>query len=239
MLRWVWKNSGFKKALDLNGEVFWDCKLYVDEGRQRERRGPVFSVFVKNLPYEIKTEDVKSYFAKFGEVASIHLPKDQERGRTKGFAFVDFVSKETQEKVLRTKHIIEERKVFVEERTPRENGSNNNERKRYFDKANEENMEENDNTEYKPKKFRHERNEDNGSDKRERSFDNRGDRNRRSFDRNENRNRRSFDRNEEDNGKSFDKRDNKGKKLFDKNEGKFKSKENKFGNKIVFDEDSD
>ncbi|KAF9113222.1 hypothetical protein BGX27_002014 [Mortierella sp. AM989] len=46
-------------------------------------------VFVANLPWGSTDDEVKDFFAQYGELKDFHAPKDN-MGRTKGFAFVEF-----------------------------------------------------------------------------------------------------------------------------------------------------
>lgn len=54
------------------------------------------SIYVGNLSYEVTSEEIKTVFADYGEVKSVHLPTDRETGRVRGFAFVE-MSTETEE----------------------------------------------------------------------------------------------------------------------------------------------
>ncbi|HXY75217.1 MAG TPA: RNA-binding protein [Dehalococcoidales bacterium] len=46
-------------------------------------------IYVGNLSYETKEEDLRSEFERFGKVESISVITDRETGRSKGFAFVE------------------------------------------------------------------------------------------------------------------------------------------------------
>lgn len=46
-------------------------------------------LYVGNLPYSAKQEDLESTFGAFGEVISAVIIKDKISGRSKGFAFVE------------------------------------------------------------------------------------------------------------------------------------------------------
>jgi RNA recognition motif-containing protein len=50
------------------------------------------SVYVGNLSYEVKEDDLKHVFSEYGTVKSIQLPIDRETGRVRGFAFVEMES---------------------------------------------------------------------------------------------------------------------------------------------------
>ncbi len=46
-------------------------------------------IYVGNLPFSAREEDVRALFAQYGEVASVALPTDRETGRPRGFGFVE------------------------------------------------------------------------------------------------------------------------------------------------------
>jgi RNA recognition motif-containing protein len=47
------------------------------------------SIYVGNLSYEVKEDDLKHVFAEYGTVKSVQLPMDRETGRMRGFGFVE------------------------------------------------------------------------------------------------------------------------------------------------------
>ena len=49
----------------------------------------VQKIYVGNLPFSAREEDIQSLFAQYGEVVSVALPTDRETGRVRGFAFVE------------------------------------------------------------------------------------------------------------------------------------------------------
>uniref|UniRef100_T1L1H2 RRM domain-containing protein n=1 Tax=Tetranychus urticae TaxID=32264 RepID=T1L1H2_TETUR len=48
-------------------------------------------IFVRNLYYQCKEEDLEKLFNKYGPIAEVHLPIDSETKKIKGFGFVAFV----------------------------------------------------------------------------------------------------------------------------------------------------
>ena len=52
------------------------------------------SIYVGNLSYEVRQEDLLEVFTEYGKVKNIHLPKDRETGRVRGFAFVEMETDE-------------------------------------------------------------------------------------------------------------------------------------------------
>lgn len=49
-------------------------------------------LYVGNLPYSIKSQELEEVFAQVGEVVSAKVITDVETGRSKGFAFVEMAS---------------------------------------------------------------------------------------------------------------------------------------------------
>lgn len=47
------------------------------------------SIFVGNLPWSVKDEDLKTKFSEFGTVLSARIVSDKFSGRSRGFGFVD------------------------------------------------------------------------------------------------------------------------------------------------------
>ncbi|MFH7028324.1 MAG: RNA recognition motif domain-containing protein [Heteroscytonema crispum UTEX LB 1556] len=50
------------------------------------------SIYVGNLSYEVKEDDLKQVFSEHGTVKSVQLPMDRETGRPRGFAFVEMAT---------------------------------------------------------------------------------------------------------------------------------------------------
>ncbi len=46
-------------------------------------------IYVGNLPFSAREEDIRQLFAQYGEVVSVVLPTDRETGRPRGFGFVE------------------------------------------------------------------------------------------------------------------------------------------------------
>lgn len=47
------------------------------------------SIYVGNLSYDAKEEDLREAFAQFGEVSAVNIITDRETGKPRGFAFVE------------------------------------------------------------------------------------------------------------------------------------------------------
>jgi RNA recognition motif-containing protein len=57
-------------------------------------------LYVGNLPYAAKEEDIKAYFSKAGTVTSVALITDRATGRAKGFGFVEMSTAEEAQKAI-------------------------------------------------------------------------------------------------------------------------------------------
>jgi RNA recognition motif-containing protein len=57
-------------------------------------------IYVGNLSYETKEEDLKVLFAQAGTVASVALIKDRDTGQSKGFAFIEMSNQSEAEKAI-------------------------------------------------------------------------------------------------------------------------------------------
>jgi RNA recognition motif-containing protein len=49
-------------------------------------------LYVGNLPFETTETDLQELFGSTGSVATVHLVRDRETGRARGFAFVEMAS---------------------------------------------------------------------------------------------------------------------------------------------------
>ncbi len=49
-------------------------------------------IYVDNLPLDATAIEIRALFCPYGAVESVHLIKDQETGRLRGFGFVGMIS---------------------------------------------------------------------------------------------------------------------------------------------------
>ena len=82
------------------------------------------SIYVGNLAYEIKQEDLSEVFNEYGSVQRVHIPKDRETGRVRGFAFVEMKSEANEEKAIKILDGAEwmGRDIKVDKARPRNDG---------------------------------------------------------------------------------------------------------------------
>jgi RNA recognition motif-containing protein len=67
-------NNVSTESKSLHTKIYWRCFM---------------SIYVGNVSYEVKEDDLKQVFAEYGTVKSVQLPTDRETGRVRGFAFVE------------------------------------------------------------------------------------------------------------------------------------------------------
>lgn len=207
-----------KKALKLDGTELLGRKVMVCQAKPKSNKN-IYTVFCKNLSYNTTKEELKEHFEKYGKVFNISLPIDSEnKERNKGFCFVEYTDRDVVDKVLKAKHIVNERQLYLNE------GNKNEDRnsKRSNDRLYGRKEDRNDN-----------RNDKRGGFKRENNFGEKKFNDRRDGERNDRREGRFNNRRDGDRNDRNDRRENGFKKRND-----FDRKQDRNKNKKVFD-DSD
>jgi RNA recognition motif-containing protein len=79
-------------------------------------------LYVGNLPYSMRDDDLQQHFAAFGQVNSAKVMMDRDTGRSKGFAFVEMSSREEAQAAIRGMNgkSFDGRELVVNEARPRE-----------------------------------------------------------------------------------------------------------------------
>jgi RNA recognition motif-containing protein len=80
------------------------------------------NIYVSNLPFAVTDEDLKSYFADYGEVSSAKIIMDKYTNRSKGFGFVEMNDNAAGQKAIGELDgaTVEGRAIRVAEAKPRE-----------------------------------------------------------------------------------------------------------------------
>jgi RNA recognition motif-containing protein len=91
------------------------------------------NIYVSNLSFNVQDEDLKSYFADYGEVSSAKVINDKETGRSRGFGFVEMTDDAAAQKAIAELDgaTVDGRAIKVSVAKPREErsgGGNNNRR---------------------------------------------------------------------------------------------------------------
>jgi cold-inducible RNA-binding protein len=61
-------------------------------------------LFVGNLSYQTMQDDLQEYFSQAGVVTSVNLMQDKVTGKSRGFAFVEYVTAEEASKAVEQFH---------------------------------------------------------------------------------------------------------------------------------------
>lgn len=59
-------------------------------------------IYVGNLSYSIEEQNLRDFFASFGAIVEIFIPKDRETGKGRGFAFVTFENQAQAQEAVKT-----------------------------------------------------------------------------------------------------------------------------------------
>ena len=85
------------------------------------------NIYVSNLSFAVQDEDLREYFAEYGEVSSARVIMDKFTNRSRGFAFVEMPDDAAAQKAIAELDgaIVDGRTIKVNVAKPREERSNN------------------------------------------------------------------------------------------------------------------
>ncbi|HSC52775.1 MAG TPA: RNA-binding protein [Phnomibacter sp.] len=85
------------------------------------------NIYVSNLSFAVQDEDLREFFAAYGEVSSARVVMDRETRRSRGFGFVEMPDQASAEKAIAELDgaVADGRTMRVNEARPREERSNN------------------------------------------------------------------------------------------------------------------
>jgi len=80
------------------------------------------NIYVGNINFQLRNEDLFNLFSQFGEVSSAKIISDRETGRSKGFGFVEMDNAEEGQKAIAALNEFEVmgRKLIVNEAKPQD-----------------------------------------------------------------------------------------------------------------------
>ena len=92
------------------------------------------NIYVSNLSFNVQDEDLREFFAPYGEVSSAKIINDKETGRSRGFGFVEMSDDNASKKAIAelNESVVDGRTIKVtearpkEDRAPRGNGGGYN-----------------------------------------------------------------------------------------------------------------
>lgn len=108
----------------------------------------MINIYVGNLPYSVKSDELRDTFEEFGDVDSAEVIFDRRTKRSRGYGFVEMVNKEAGLRAIEELNgaDYQGRELRVDESQPREEkpqrqqqreGSRRNDRRRSDDRAHE------------------------------------------------------------------------------------------------------
>jgi RNA recognition motif-containing protein len=88
------------------------------------------NIYVSNLSFTVQDEDLKEFFADYGEVSSAKVIMDKESNRSRGFGFVEMSDDAAAQKAINELDgaMVEGRSIKVMVAKPREEKGGNNKR---------------------------------------------------------------------------------------------------------------
>ena len=98
------------------------------------------NIYVSNLSFNVQDEDLREFFAPYGEVTSAKVIMDKITNQSRGFGFVEMSDEAASKKAIAELDgaTVENRTIKVNEARPRENrpGHNDNSRNDYGNSRN-------------------------------------------------------------------------------------------------------
>lgn len=85
------------------------------------------NIYVSNLSFNVQDEDLREFFAEYGEVSSAKVIMDKFTNRSRGFGFVEMPDNAAAQKAIQELDgaTVEGRAIKVSEAKPREERSGN------------------------------------------------------------------------------------------------------------------
>ncbi|THU31109.1 RNA-binding protein [Niastella caeni] len=79
------------------------------------------NIYVSNLSFTIQDEDLRNFFASYGEVTSAQIINDRETGSSRGFGFVEMSDETASKKAIAELDgtVVEGRTINVSEAKPK------------------------------------------------------------------------------------------------------------------------
>lgn len=91
------------------------------------------NIYVSNLSFAVQDEDLRSYFAEYGEVSSAKVITDKFTNRSRGFGFVEMPDETTAQKAITELDgaMVDGRAIKVNVAKPREEKPRSNNRRSF------------------------------------------------------------------------------------------------------------
>jgi RNA recognition motif-containing protein len=85
------------------------------------------NIYVSNLSFAVRDEDLREFFAEYGEVSSAKVIMDKISNRSRGFAFVEMPDETAAQKAIQELNgaTVDGRSIKVNVARPKEKSNNN------------------------------------------------------------------------------------------------------------------
>lgn len=100
------------------------------------------NIYVSNLSFNVQDEDLKEFFAPYGEVTSAKVITDRETGRSRGFGFVEMSDEAASQKAIAELDgaMVENRSISVSVAKPKSDRSSRDSGRSGFNNRNSYNQ---------------------------------------------------------------------------------------------------
>ena len=118
-------NNGTATKEELSAE-----RQVLKAARSKMLESSGIKLFVGSISWDANEEDLRKLFSTFGELKEVHIAKDRETGKSRGFAFIKFSSHKDGQKAVKELDGTEfhGRKISVQESNESRGGSGNRRR---------------------------------------------------------------------------------------------------------------
>lgn len=82
-------------------------------------------LFIGNISYNTNEDGLRAFFEEFGPIVSAKIVTDRETGRSRGFGFVEYETREAAEAAISSRHgaNLDGKQLAVNEARPKEGGA--------------------------------------------------------------------------------------------------------------------
>lgn len=82
-------------------------------------------LFIGNVSYNTNEDGLRAFFEEFGPIVSVKIVTDRETGRSRGFGFIEYESRDAAEQAITARHgaTLDGKQLAVNEARPKEGGA--------------------------------------------------------------------------------------------------------------------
>jgi len=112
------KKSVSKKSIGIYKVEFPSNSNYSLKEKPAEKDKSDYSkLFIGGLDWFATEQDIENALSEFGKISEITIPKNSYTGKSRGFAFIEFESKQAAERALNSSKslVVKNRKIYLQE----------------------------------------------------------------------------------------------------------------------------